>query len=391
MNLYSENSQDIKNILRSLIYTSRFHDYENRIRIYKVYEKFNGSSLMNKLKFCFQIDQKSIEVDNSSWLQSSVDFFLNHFQMDNSLQRKSYSSKLMRLSEINDYMEIEKGVDQVEINVDHNDNQMIIDNPDTLKSDKFDWINEINSEISNLKISTLLVPIREIVLLGDPSISQKMWTSIFPQIWKIMTPNDQSVLTEFINEFLLSLTNLPSAINPKIPVVVKAMLDSLVNCFPMIKLHPEVIYTLAVKNNSWNIVGLFLEKAIISNLYRERSFHCLNKIFETLKEEDHNFGIKRYIVNQVTSKLTLKGLSFHQAGEFYLAEEIFNKANLNFKNELQNENFELKLNLNGNENGSNNSKVDLNNLICDIDCDIKTLDFGIWENSLIDIYKNTNK
>ena len=87
-----------------------------------------------------------------------------------------------------------------------------------------------------------------------------MWTSIFPQIWKIISPNDQCLLTEFINDFLLSLTSLSyTPVNPKIQVVVKAMLDSFVNCFPLIKLHPEVIYTLAVKNNSWNIVGLYLE------------------------------------------------------------------------------------------------------------------------------------
>ena len=101
--------------------------------------------------------------------------------MDNTLIRKKYCSKLMKLSDSEDYMDIDNTFNGISLTNDKEikdtdkmdiDNNNIDNNTDS--NDKFEWIKEINSEIRTLKTSTLLVPIREIVLLGDPSISQKV-------------------------------------------------------------------------------------------------------------------------------------------------------------------------------------------------------------------------
>jgi hypothetical protein len=44
---------------------------------------------------------------------------------------------------------------------------------------------------------------------------------------------------------------------------------------------------------------------IISNLDKERSFSCLSRILGTLKEDDHNYGLKRYVSKNENSLMAL--------------------------------------------------------------------------------------
>jgi hypothetical protein len=49
---------------------------------------------------------------------------------------------------------------------------------------------------------------------------------------------------------------------------------------------------------------------LVSNIERERCFNCLSRILDTLKEEDHNYGLKRFISdNPFTRKGLCKGLN----------------------------------------------------------------------------------
>jgi hypothetical protein len=84
-----------------------------------------------------------------------------------------------------------------------------------------------------------------------------MWFSIFPQVWKILTKDEQELLSVNINDSLVSLTNLSNS--QKGPLIVKAMLESFANCYPLIKLNPEVLYILAKNHTSWNSVSFYLE------------------------------------------------------------------------------------------------------------------------------------
>jgi hypothetical protein len=384
MNTYkSEYDKNIKDIIKILMFSSRFHEYKMRKKIFKIYEKFNGLSLVAKLKFIFQVDQKIPEVDNNSWLPYSVDFLLHHFQLNENINRKDYCSKLRKLNpreeqkneknDKNDKMEdvMEKIEDVMEKN--QHTTGMIVEEIQNEPSKIFPWIENYNKEITNLKSKNILIPIRDIVL-GDISISQKMWFSIFPQVWKILSKDEQEMLSIYMNEFLTSLTTLNSS--QKGPFIVKAMLESFANCYPLVKVNPEVLYILAKNHNSWNSASFYLEKMLISDIEKERCFTSLNKVMETLKEDDHSFGLKRYITE---NKLTIYGLSFLQSNNFNKSEEIFLVAMKTYKDHMDKINLDIfNLNLNSNDSTLRNefpNKPDL----------------GIWEQGLIDCYRNTNR
>jgi hypothetical protein len=236
----------MKEIIRILLFASKFQEYKLRKRIFKIFEKFNDDKLITKIKWIFQIESKSPEVENNSWLAYSVDLLLHHFQSNEFIKRKDYSSLLKSLNASRDSMLVDD--DGLKFDSDN----MIVDSEES----KFKWIKSCNNEITGLKSKNLLIPIRDIVL-GELSISQKMWFSIFPQMWRILSKDEQEMLAIHINDFLISLTNLFPI--QKGQYIVKAMLESLSNCFPLIKLNPEVLYTLAKNQSSWNAASFYLE------------------------------------------------------------------------------------------------------------------------------------
>jgi hypothetical protein len=373
----SEYDKNLKDIIKVLLFTSRFHEYKIRKKIFKLYDKFNGHNLVSKLKWIFQIDLKCPDVDNNSWLPYSVDFLLHHFQLKGKIIRKEYSAKLKKLNR--EGRGYENSVQEDGMIIDSIDPN----NPSQNQKRLFPWINTYNKEISKLQSKSLLIPIRDIVL-GDITISQKMWFSIFPQVWRILEKDDQEVLALLMNDFLIYLTNLSTS--QKSPLIVKAMLESFANCYPLIKVNPEVLIILGKNHNSWNAVSFYLERMLTACIEKERTFTCLNKIFETLKEEDHSIGLKRFMSQNEGNKFTPIGLSHLQCGDYYKAEETFVKAMSLYK-DINNKNSSLML-------------VDdgiMDTILQDSLDQLTTeefpnkLDFSIWEQGLIDCYKNTNK
>lgn len=194
-----EYDKNIKEILKILMFCSKSNEYKIRKKIFKIFEKFNGTCIFNKLKWIFQIENsKNIEVDNSSWFPYSVDLILYHFEINDKIIRKSYCSKLRNLNREKktqqsltqtcdvdvegkislepptavDYqikadviMKIEENKNEEEVKKDKE--KQLLENSD------FSWIEPFNKELDDLKIKNLIIPIREIVL-GDISISQKV-------------------------------------------------------------------------------------------------------------------------------------------------------------------------------------------------------------------------
>jgi hypothetical protein len=236
-----DHDSSLKEIIKILLYVSRFQEYKLRKKTFKIFEQFNDNKLFTKLKWIFQFDSKHPDVDNQSWLPFSVDLLLHHFQSNEFIKRKDYSSLLKSLNNQ------ERMIVDDEVHVG-----MLVDSEEP----RFKWIKTYNEEITGLKSKNLLTPIRDIVL-GELSISQKMWFSIFPQMWRILTKDEQEMLAVNINDFLVSLTNCFAP--QKGQYIVKAMLESFANCFPLIKLNPEVLYTLAKNQSSWNAASFYLE------------------------------------------------------------------------------------------------------------------------------------
>jgi hypothetical protein len=388
-----EKDRNLKEIMKVIMFSSRFSEYGLRKRIFKLYEKFYGRSLMSKMEWIFQIDTKSPDVDNISWLPYSVDFILHHFQVKKKIKRKPYSSKLKKLNsghkEINNMI-----VDDENDNLRNHNNYISNISSKTSLEETLPWLCHFNKEIRELYAKTLLVPIRDIVL-GDITISQKMWFSIFPQVWKVLSKDEQDMLGTIIKDFLIFFTTISSS--GKGASIVKAMLESFANCRPLIRLDPEVLFILAKNHNSWNSVSFYLERMLIANIERERCFICLNKIFEILKEDDHNIGLKRFSTN---NKLSLIGLAYLQCTNFYKAEEIFYEAMRSYREISINPSLNIQ-HVQSIQHISN-MHVEVGNRIKQfsdtemvIDQEIEEfpckIDFSIWEQGLIDSYKNTNK
>ena len=86
-----------------------------------------------------------------------------------------------------------------------------------------------------------------------------MWLSIFPQIWKILSKDEQEFLFIYINDFLLAIASLAITNQSRSPLIVKAMIEAFGNCEPLIKINPEILYSLAKNQNCWNSSIFYLE------------------------------------------------------------------------------------------------------------------------------------
>ena len=75
--------------------------------------------------------------------------------------------------------------------------------------------------------------IREIILC-DMSFSQKIFISIFPQIWKILLMKEIEILYVYICDFLTG----------KFHSIIKILIETFVNCYPLVNIPPELLLSL---------------------------------------------------------------------------------------------------------------------------------------------------
>ena len=68
-------------------------------------------------------------------------------------------------------------------------------------------------------------------------------------------------MAAFINDFLKALTNIQNS--QRIPLIVKSLLESLANCYPLIRIDPEILYVLAKIHSTWNSASFYLEVKFI--------------------------------------------------------------------------------------------------------------------------------
>ncbi len=84
-----------------------------------------------------------------------------------------------------------------------------------------------------------------------------MWFSVFPQVWKILTKSEQEIMAVYINDFMKAMTNI--SVSPRIALIVKSLLESFANSYPLIRIEPEILYVLAKIHSTWNSVSFYLE------------------------------------------------------------------------------------------------------------------------------------
>ena len=61
----------------------------------------------------------------------------------------------------------------------------------------------------------------------------------------------------YINDFMKAMTNI--SVSPRIALIVKSLLESFANSYPLIRIEPEILYVLAKIHSTWNSVSFYLE------------------------------------------------------------------------------------------------------------------------------------
>lgn len=348
--------------LRILIYSSHNSDIKIRKRIFKLFRKYHGNNLIDILKWLFTYVEwgGKYSENNPLWMAFSVDILLDHFKGNTPLETKDKClSKMHKL-----------------INNEENSDMMVVDN-DSQSTDPQDprgvikgMVEKYNKFMENKLTKHLMVPIRDIILT-EPTLSQKIWYSLFPQIWKILSKEDREMLNIYINQFLLELIKKGKCFN-----IIKSMIESLANCYPLIKIPPEVMLSLTHNQNTWTSSFFYIENLFIANVDRERSYHCLVRILDILQEDQHSNGLKQFMSQ---NEFTISATANLQCGNYFKAEEILTHAFKHYREYI--EKSEISFNDDLNEMNEDNYLNEFSNKV----------DFCIWQSSLVDCYKNTNK
>ena len=352
---YNKKDNNINNIIRILVYTSHNFEIKTRQKIIKILKKYNGSELIDTLKWMFTFVEWEGKHDaNTNWLSYSVDLLLSHFQGKTSLEIKNDSTPKIHPLHYNRF------------NNNNNDN-MIIES-DLIKDEIYDkngyildFVKQYNTYLNNRPTKSLMHPIRDIILC-DMTFSQKIFISVFPQIWKILPMKEREMLYVYICEFLTEIIK-----KGKFYSIIKILIETFGNCYPLVNIPPELLLSLTRSQNSWTSSFFYLENLFINNIERERSYYCLIKILDNLQEDQQSYGLKQFMAKNEYSIYALSNL---QIGNYYEAENIIIEAFKEYKEYL--------------------SKIELhyNNEIFELS---NQIDLSIWQSGLIDCYKNTDK
>lgn len=284
----------INDLLKILLILSKKQDIITRNRIYGLFEKLKGKSIFEKVKLIFQIDTKLSENYYQTWVTFAVDFLLSHFHYNGNIIRNKCFSILGPVRVNNSCMFKNKN------ECSYNNHQKQV-NMELYKNSSFEMlminsiIENINAEMKNLKTNNLMFPVREIIS-SDLNSSLKLFSQIFPFVWKLLSRTEQEQIPFFINEFLFSSISNQSTIHKSI-YLIRNLIETLINCSPMIKIQPELLIALVKNFGCWNAVLFYFEKMITINVDVDRHFFSIDKMCDVLREDDYIIGLKRdYVI-----------------------------------------------------------------------------------------------
>ena len=77
------------------------------------------------------------------------------------------------------------------------------------------------------------------------SFSQKIFISVFPQIWKILLMKEREILNVYFCAFLTEIIK-----KGKFHSIIKILIETFVNCYPLVNIPPELLLSLTRSQNS---------------------------------------------------------------------------------------------------------------------------------------------
>lgn len=183
--------------------------------------------------------------------------------------------------------------------------------------------------------SDLLVSLAQLCHL-DTQLAEKVWLDMFPQLWSILSDNQQQILTDEIIPFIVSGIHVvqkdvhPSSIN--------TIYEALSHCNPPLPIKPTIMTYLGKAQGLWHRVTLSLEKmAVKQNRMQADCYDFepdnapqqqdiidqLAEMYSALREEDMWLGLWQ---KNAKHKETLYALAYEQQGFFEQALKAYEVA-----------------------------------------------------------------
>ena len=348
----NQNKEDsyINKILRILLFNSTKIEIEKRKRIFELIKNFTGHDLMSNLKWIFTLDDiETSDVYNFIFLESipiSIDFLLSFFKEGIPLtMNENNVSKFKNLSySTENKMEIE------EENIEE-----IYDKNGFIK----DIVESCNIITKEKKVEDLLDPVRTMITMDNSYY--KLFVIMFNQLWKMLSMSEREVLSVYINEFLYKYTAKHKERNN---VTINLIFNALIQCSPILYIKPVVIQALMNYQNFWSDNILYLENLLLNGIDVPSSYNSLINIFNSLKENDLNNGLKYFFSDDKKTKEAFGELLI---GNYFQAENFFYDCVDKLNQDITNNN-------------------DLNNLSENIFSELSN-----WEDGLIECYENSDK
>eukprot|EP00347_Sterkiella_histriomuscorum_P010775 403374964 len=282
-------------------------------RVFKIFEKLHGTQLFKKLQFFFHKRQLE-DVDKLQFYQSQsqlLDFTLFNFRTDTPLTKSKYSSRLFPLYNLSIKFEKQVSLEENPLRVANSEYNRL--------STHLQQFSECVNKYSQMKLKDIMNPISEIISINpshstDKNISDKLFVKLFYQYWSIQSREEQQILTESINQFLISTIPLISNQDFRKNVFPKTFLESLATLSPQIRIEPEVLQYLGKNLNLWHVSIPILENHI--NLYptNERYIFSLNEMYSKLAEDDYIAGLRR-VVTEAKETRSIVSYGQHQMWE----------------------------------------------------------------------------
>ena len=183
------------------------------------------------------------------------------------------------------------------------------------------------SEIGDVKVRDLVEPLCQIQHT-DPTVSQKLWTTLFTIVWSTLSKEDRIDLEKGMVTLITREYHQRQL--DKRPNVVQALLEGAVRASPRFKIPPHVMKYLSRTYDAWYTAASYLEQSAISPIIdtstvRESNLDALVEVYAGLQEEDFFYGTWRRRCKFVE---TNAAISYEQQGMWDKAQQLYENAQI---------------------------------------------------------------
>jgi transformation/transcription domain-associated protein len=189
---------------------------------------------------------------------------------------------------------------------------------------------------------------------ANSNLSEKLFLSIFPQIWSNLTSHQRDALTKEIIQLLSAGTKI-NLKNPNLSAF-NTLIQGLIACDPPIFIPPKLINSLSKIHNVWHSMALNLENMLencqheIANSDEDNFLNLddnedtsseistdvigsISKMYSMLNEEDLYAGLWQKYAKYSDTKVAL---FYEQMGYFEEAQSSYESAMSKFKHDVNN-------------------------------------------------------